>query len=375
MISKILSLHHRKLFFVAFLLFVFLMPSSNGQQSSNTEGCYDANGTYVCGNNEDGQVEVTPDSSAFNFKASLREAFKQISTSFRTMQEHAIDISQSPGIKQLTYILGWSLGLIALFIPASKYMMSADPENLSDLIHNMLIIGVVVSLTMVPSNYRLLMNAIRGTFSDLAASILSGSSETSQFDQMIEVMGSVFKGISDNMPSGSAIWTNFKFTILAIFLGLLCFIFILVSLFFMIIYTNIGNVLMSIAMVLGPIFIVLSILKVTRTFFEKWLHFMLIACMYQVVAAVIMKLISIAPLIPGGALGKESIASASNIIAITFTMAALAWISSMIPDIVNAMMPGQIGGLGGAGGKAFKQGTERAKSTRDWINQKLREKQ
>lgn len=345
------------------------MPSSSGQ-SSSTEGCYDANGTYVCGSNEDGQVEVSMDSSAFNFKESMRSAFKQITTSFKVMQNHAVDISQSPGILRLSFILGWGLGLIAIFIPASKYAMSGDSENLSDLLYNILIIGVVAAFTMVPSNYRLLVNGVSGLFNDLAASVLTGTSEVNQFDQMVGVMGSVFKGISDNMPSGAAVITNFKFTILAIFLGLICFICILISLFFMIIYVNIGNVLMSIAIVLGPVFIACSILKVTRTFFDKWLHFLLIAGMYQVIAAVIMKLISVAPLIPNGVQGKDSIAAASNIIAITFTMGALAWIASLIPDIVNSIMPGQMGGIGGAGGKAIK-GT---KSGRDWINAKLREK-
>ena len=294
---------------------------------------------------------ISNTSKAFDFGSALNDTFNTMDKAFRNMPQAALNTASGPGIQQLALTFGWVFGLLALILPTMKATLGSG-SPVEEFIEALLPIGIFSALIL---NYPQLANAIKDMFEDLSKSILG--SQPGMIATVIVLIKNMIAGFMENIPSAwDVITKSIGYFIMVIVLGLLSIITSFIAFFFILIYTNVGRGLMAIAIALGPIFLACGVWKVTRPFFEKWLHFFLIAGMYQVVSAVIVTLISQVSFMPAGTTPQD-FASVPYALETLLNMATLAYLTSIIPDICSGLMPGQLSGASGAGKLAVKAAT------------------
>ncbi|MBC3871413.1 type IV secretion system protein [Undibacterium oligocarboniphilum] len=314
----------------------------------------DVNGNVVY-NTPDTNIS---DSPSFDIGKSISEGMKKVVDAFRKIRVDGINVSNSPGIRKYSLLFAWGFGVIALVFSGMKIALGGHHHAIEDWLLTMLNIGFFAAL-LIPGNYATIVSALSGFSDDLASSLMDSHANPAQL--MVNMFSNIFKGILKNLPlTVPQFLANLQYTLISLFLAAIAIICGLVACFFFVLYSNIGNVLMAIAFALGPLFIAMGVWSVTKPFFDKWLNFMIIAAFYQIVGAVMMGLIVQSAIMPTGAT-DSSVSSSAYIMYATFSMVVLAYLASMIPEIVNALLPGSIGsisrGVAGAGnlaGKAVK---------------------
>lgn len=326
-----------------FLLFLFLaivLPQGKSQVG-NPAGD---------GTGQESEIMAVADfkgSSVWDFGAAMKTAATKLKASFDQTPQDGLQLSQSNGIRGLSSTLAWIFGTIALALPGLRMVFTSSESAMEEFIFSILMVGVFAAF-LQSGNYERLCNGLTGMMSDLASSILP--SGTNPVMQIIDSAGQTITAYTKALPiSWKDVLVRFDYFIMSLVMGLITILLLMVSVFFTLIYLNIGNVLMAIALALGPIFVACGVWKVTKTFFDKWLHFVLIAGMYQVVATVLIVLVSKNNFLPV-ATDASAYESMANLIIVLFKIATVAYMSSFIPDIVNGLLPGAIGGMGHAGG-------------------------
>lgn len=352
MLKKFFWRNHAKI-----TLFVLLFGMLVGMRSFAQIDQTDPMGSYV-GTSEAAPIDVTK-SSAYDFKTAMHNFSVKIQQQFRTLEGHAYSIASGPAVQKFATTLAWSLGILALAFPGFKLVMGGGDSAMEEFLSALLMIGIFSAL-LVDANYFKVTKAISGALSELSDSF-SGKAE-GPIEAMTSMIGAIINGNLENIPTGWDLIGNLKLFLLAILMLLFALFFGTIALLFVILYVNVGNVLMAIAISLGPIFVALGVWKVTRTFFEKWLNFFLIAGMYQVVGMLLVTLIAKSAIIPKNA-SPEFWSGTANMLYGVLMMIILAFMSSMIPDIANALMPGNIAGMGGIGNAAVSGGKSLIKSS------------
>lgn len=337
-------------------LFVLIFGLLVGMRSFAQIEQTDPMGNYV-GTSEAPPIDITK-SSAYDFKNAMHNFSVRIQKQFKTLQGHAYTIAKGSAVQGLATTLAWTLGVIALALPGFKLVLGGGDSAMEEFLTALLMVGIF-SAFLVNDNYIRITSSISEQLASLSTSF-SGKAE-GPIEAMTTMIGAIINGNLENIPSGWDMIGNIKLFIMALIMLLFAFFFGTIALLFVIIYVNVGNVLMAIAIALGPIFVAMGVWKVTRPFFEKWLNFFLIAGMYQVVGMLLITLIALSAIVPVGA-SETFWSGTANMLYGVLMMILLAYMSSMIPDIANALMPGNIAGMGGIGNTAAKGGKTLAKN-------------
>lgn len=361
MLKSIIKKHHAKFVLVLIIFLMMLMTATKAQNQPNPS----ANAQAVAASGPASiQMPSILGKGSFDIGGDIKRAAKIIEESFKKIRKDGQAMSSNAGVTRLASLLAFTFGTIAIVFPAIRIAFGGGDSAMENFLMALLTVGVFATF-LVGGNYIKLVEALSGMTSDLGTSLLGGATNP------IEAMGTNLKntidGFAKNIPDTlEALSQGIGYTIFVVLLGFVAIIFMLIAFFFILIYLNVGNVLMAIAMALGPIFIAMGVWSVTRTFFDKWLQFLLIAGMYEVISKLILALIGASSLLPT-AVDPTAMTSMANIFFALFTMATLAYIASLIPDVVNALMPSAIGGMSSAGSK----GVGAAKSTVKFVKSKL----
>src|SRR5450830_1611878 len=341
---KSLIMNHRNKIIVLFMIFISLIMPVPKAQISNTDPLGNSTGTT----DVSVPVKDITVSSAFEYTSKLNNAQAIMAQCFSNMQTAAFTISNAPGITQLAKIFIYFFGLFALVLPMGKAILGGE-SGVEEFITNLLGVGIFVGLF---TSYSDVVKALIGMMNDLATAVSGGSQTTT--DSLIKVVGNMIDGFKANVPGPlSFLEKSAGYLFMVVILGFINIIVSLIALFFIFIYTNVGRAMIAVAIAIGPVFIACGVWEVTRHIFDKWLQFLLVAGMYQVVSNVILALISGVAFIPANATA-QNFASEPYAIATMFQMLTLAYLSSMIPEIASALLPGHIAGASGAGKMAVK---------------------
>ena len=326
------------------MIFISLIMPIPKAQISNTDPLGNPTGTA----DVSVPVKDITVSSAFDFTSDLNNAQAIMTQCFGNMQTAAFTISNAPGITQLAKIFLYFFGLFALVLPMGKVILGGD-SGIEEFITNLLGVGIFVGLF---TSYGDVVKALIGMMNDLATAVSGANQSTT--DSLVKVVGNMIDGFKANLPGPvTFLEKSVGYLFMVVILGFINIIVSLVALFFIFIYTNVGRAMIAVAIAIGPVFIACGVWEVTRHIFDKWLQFLLVAGMYQVVSNVIMALISAVAFIPANATA-QNFASEPYAIATMFQMLTLAYLSSMIPDIASSLLPGHIAGASGAGKLAVK---------------------
>ena len=331
-------------------LFVLIFGLLVGIRSFAQIDQTDPMGGYV-GTSEAPPIDITK-SKAYDFRKAMHDFSVKIQTQFKTLQGHAYTIAKGDKVQSLSMTLAWTLGVLALAIPGLKLVLGGGDSAMEEFLTALLMVGIFSSL-LINDNYMKVTQSISGELGKLSDSF-SGNSD-GPIEAMASMVGAIINGNLQNIPSGWDMIGNFQLFLMAVVMLLFAFFFGTIAVLFVILYVNVGNVLISIAIAIGPIFVAMGVWKVTRTFFEKWFNFFLIACMYQVVGMLLVTLIAMSAIIPAEATATFWSGTANMLYGVLM-MVILAFMSSMIPDIANSLMPGNIAGMGGIGNAASSGG-------------------
>lgn len=345
MFKNFVSMHHAKFLLALVLgLIVFAMPHGQGQQDTmgNQAGFVDVPFTN----------EALIAKKSFDIGSSLKQAATHIQKSFEKIRQDGKDVANNSGIRKLATIFAFFFGTIALALPAFRIVMGAGESAIEEFVSALLVVGIFVGF-MQAGNYSKLVSALASMMTDLANALFTNGKDP--VDQIADIVKATIDGFLQNLPTGLGDFAmNVGYFIMIIVMGLAAILAMIVALFFIMIYINIGNVLMAIAMALGPIFVACGVWKVTRTYFDKWLNFLIIAGFYEIVSKLLLVLIAKTALLTKLDTAGSAMIAQANVFFALMTLATLAYMASLIPDIVNALLPGQIGGVSGAGGTARK---------------------
>lgn len=347
MFKSILKHHHRKLVLLSLVVLALVMPTPKAEV--DTVG----NDNAIADSAANTPVVNVKDSPAFDIGAGIKAGIDKVKKAFDKIKNDGKSVARSSGVSTLAATLAWSFGVIALVLTGSRMIFGGGDAAIEEFLMALLTMGVF-AVMLQSGNYTKLVDALSGMMHDLATSILGTS--TDPISEMGQVVKNIIDGFMKNLPGKwDALTNNVGYLIMSVIMGILAILAAIVALFFIMIYLNIGNVLMAIAFALGPVFIACGVWKVTRPFFEKWFNFLLIAGMYEVISSLLIALIAKTSLLPQSALASKFEGTA-YVFSALFSMATLAFLATMIPEIVNALMPGQIGGMSSAGGAAAKFG-------------------
>lgn len=340
---KLLGFGHRKVMCVVLMIFVCCVAKFGAAQFT----------VPAFPNAPDPNVPAPAPSfkGAYDFKTGLENAVARSADLFNSVIDEGKKISAVAAVSSLSTGLAWSFGVIAIVLVGSK--MALGDGEWGDVIETFLIIGVF-SAFLQQGNYLKLVSAIVEMMSNLSNGILGGASgftnpviPTNKLTALSSAIGIAADSFLNNVPKGAVNilehLDQFFISVILAFIGLLL---CLVAMFFIMIYLNIGNVFMAIAIAVGPIFIACGVWKPVRVFFEKWINFFLIGGMYQVVASIMIKLIlGVATTsLPTTSTAGAGYENAINMMILVMSLATIAYCTTLIPDIVNGLMPGSIGG-------------------------------
>lgn len=254
---------------------------------------------------------------------------------------------------------------IAVFWMAARGMFGNDDlsESIKDFI-SLIFLSSIIFFTL--SNYSTVIigsgdkQGIVTGFDELRAALSQTDEDTgvySGYEQLVKAAYDFFWKIKP--PPGLAAWKYpewFFTNIAGIFFNLATVFVLFVAAFFYIVMFMAGKILVAVAVALGPAFIPWYLLEFTQFITMGWFRFLLSACLYQVVAMIMLKLTS--------GLLNSTVNQAQNAVAagngeisnhVSFSFASsltifllallITYMMKNIPAIANGLLSGSGGGF------------------------------
>lgn len=243
--------------------------------------------------------------------------------------------------------VAFGLGVITMVLAGLRWAATNDPVAAwTDFIEAILILGIFASLY---ASYSTFAPAIFTWFHKLATAINSGDDIQSLPSTLATTAGKFFESVGRMLK---AVFTSNVSLIEAIGGAVLLFLAFICVLAAALIYSwfiMVGQLMVAIGIVLGPLAVAFGMLDITRKYFTAWLDYMVTGSMYMVVAATIAQLVS-APLLAAvsdiGAIGTDTVMAAGYALSISIV---LIFIALEIPKIAGSIF-GTGGGISGTGG-------------------------
>nr|WP_315595546.1 type IV secretion system protein [uncultured Cupriavidus sp.] len=243
--------------------------------------------------------------------------------------------------------VAFGLGVIALVLAGLRWAATSDAVSAwTDFIEAILILGIFASLYV---SYTSFAPSIFIWFQKIATAINSGDDIYSLPSTLATTAGKFFESIGRMLM---AVFTSNVSLIEAIggvallFLAFLC---VLAAALIYSWFIMVGQLMVAIGIVLGPLAVAFGMLDLTRKYFTAWLDYMVTGSMYMVVSATIAQLVS-APLLTAvsdiGAIGTDTVMAAGYALSISIV---LIFIALEIPKIAGSIF-GTGGGISGTGG-------------------------
>lgn len=313
---------------------------------------------------------------------------------FNTPVENAVNaIFQQIGTLDYGMLLpeGESLfGLLAVIVISwmgIRYLLQSGSmtDLMGSFIQTILMIGLVYWLIQ-PASYALIFgtgaiddasSGIVGTMNVIAAKIIGGNSSiassiTTTVSMLIGKSFEIAIALKDEFFKDGSSWMTlissfFKNLFVIIYYVVAMFVLLLAGLVFFAV-TVYSQVMIVIALILGPVLVPWILLPATSFLFDGWLRFLIIAALTKVVGAIMMavsaKVLDAVVMNISGADFTTQIISA--MMAMLFSLLIL-YLMSQIPSIASSIIQGGSGAnlmrgissggrLAGAGGRAIGEG-------------------
>lgn len=251
----------------------------------------------------------------------------------------AAQILQKVGMPLFGILAGLSLILTAIRIPLEK---DTPHEVIGELVERILEIGFFLFLL---TEYQWIIGGGVKPLFDQIASIVNGDGALAGFKNIVTIGVAILGGVSKLFEGLGIVGA-----ILALLQNLIAIILMVVSglltLFAAAVYVVIffvADVLVAIAIALGPFFIALGVLHYTRSNFESWFNFLVNGFMYKVVGGTMVTLIGgmtqkVMAIIVGRP--DDWTGSTSAAIAALLFSIAIIYLMRSVPDIASGLMRG-----------------------------------
>jgi hypothetical protein len=195
-------------------------------------------------------------------------------------------VAASSGVMSEANKFAWGLGVISLVLVGVRFAGTHHPISAwVDLFEEVAILGIFVALYL---GYTTSAAGFWTWFEQLAAHI-SQSDNGSVGSQMASLAGTIIDALTTKLKTVK-LWDIPALLTDVVVLAVSALVMALASIIF-VYYTAIGQIQAAIGIVLGPIAIALGFSSYTRSYFKKWLDWMISAGMYTVVVAVLIKLV------------------------------------------------------------------------------------
>jgi hypothetical protein len=180
----------------------------------------------------------------------------------------------------------WGLGIISLVLVGIRFSGTHHPISAwVNLFEELAVLGIFVALYL---GYSTSAEGFWAWFQQLAANI-GGGSENSISTQMATLAGTVFDALKGKILNIKLL-TDFNATMGDVICLVVAFVAMCVAAIVFAYFCAVGQIQAAIGIVLGPIAIALGFSSYTRSYFMRWLDWMIHAGMYVVIVAVLVKL-------------------------------------------------------------------------------------
>ncbi|KXV16532.1 hypothetical protein CR51_01000 [Caballeronia megalochromosomata] len=198
----------------------------------------------------------------------------------------SIAVAASANVMDEANKFAWGLGVISIVLMGVRFAGTHHPISAwVDLFEELATLGIFVALYL---GYSTSASGFWTWFEQLAAHI-SGGDNGSVGAAMGKLAGVMFDALKSKfsvfglMNLGGSLADVLVLAISAVAMCVASIVFIF--------FTAIGQVQAAVGIVLGPIAIALGFSSYTRSYFKKWLDWMISAGMYVVVVAILVKLV------------------------------------------------------------------------------------
>jgi type IV secretory pathway VirB6-like protein len=233
-----------------------------------------------------------------DFAKGATSAAQQINVLLGNVVNTAVDASSN--VMSEANKFAWGLGVISLVLVGVRFAGTHHPiAAWVDLFEEVAILGIFVALYL---GYTTSAAGFWTWFEQLAAHIAT-SDNGSVGSQMASLAGTIIDALTAKLKTVK-LWDIPALFTDMIVLAVAGMLMVLASIIF-VYYTAIGQIQAAIGIVLGPIAIALGFSSYTRSYFKKWLDWMISAGMYTVVVSVLIKLV--------GASITEAVAKATQV--------------------------------------------------------------
>ncbi|EIM98697.1 hypothetical protein WQE_22838 [Paraburkholderia hospita] len=180
----------------------------------------------------------------------------------------------------------WGLGVISLVLGGVRFSGTHHPVSAwVNLFEELAVLGIFVALYL---GYSTSASGFWTWFTQLAADI-SGGADNSISTQLATLGGTMFDALKTRVVNIKLL-TDITGTMVDAIGLLLAFIVILIASIVFAYFSAVGQIQAAVGIVLGPIAIGLGFSSYTRTYFMRWLDWMIHSGMYVVMVAVLVKL-------------------------------------------------------------------------------------
>jgi hypothetical protein len=181
----------------------------------------------------------------------------------------------------------WGLGVISLVLVGIRFSGTHHPVSAwVNLFEELAVLGIFVALYL---GYSTSASGFWTWFQQLATDISSGA-DNSISTQLATLAGTMFDAVKTRVVNIKLL-TDITGTLVDAIGLVLAFIAILIASIVFAYYSAVGQIQAAVGIVLGPIAIALGFSSYTRTYFMKWLDWMIHSGMYIVMVAVLVKLL------------------------------------------------------------------------------------
>ncbi|BCG05566.1 hypothetical protein PPGU19_101340 (plasmid) [Paraburkholderia sp. PGU19] len=227
------------------------------------------------------------------------DAQRQISGLVGNLIPTAVTVSNT--VLKESNKFAWGLGVITLVLAGVRFSGTHNPITAwASLFEEVAVLGIFVALYL---GYTTSAAGFWTWFQDLATSI--GGGANNDISTQLSTLGGSFLDAVKAKVLNIKLLTDFNGTLTDVVALFLAFLAMCVASIVFMYYSAIGQIHAAIGIVLGPIAMALGFSSYTRSYFQRWLDWMINAGMYVVMVAVLFKLM-------GGAISSAVGQATSN---------------------------------------------------------------
>lgn len=243
--------------------------------------------------------------------------------------------------------VAFGLGVIALVLAGLRWASTSDAVTAwTDFLESIFFVGIFAALY---TSYTSFGPAIYVWFDAIATSINGGVNVYDLPITLANTAGNFYDSIVRILIAGLSNPLRFVDAVLAaVAFGFACIAVLIAALIYSW-YILVGNLMVAVGIVVGPLAVAFGMLDITRKYFTAWLDYMVTGSMYMVVAAIITQLVTASLLsivTDVGNIGTDTTLAASYALSIAIV---LVFIAMEIPKIAGSLF-GTGGGISGTGG-------------------------